>query len=202
MAFLINHDKKISKSAGNFKTVNELLKIYSKETLRFYLLSGHHRSPLEFNEKLLGQAEAGISRIFEFKQKLDLSKRRGKNIDDLIEKSEKEFTEALDDDLNTPKALAVIFNVIREINPLLIENSLDKKSAVNLKSFLEKIHAVLGIIPSELKNIPDEIKKLVETRDKLRQENNFQESDKIRTQIRDLGWEIEDTIYGTLIINK
>ena len=88
----------MSKSLGNFQTVHELLQKYPKEVLRFYLLSNYYRSPLDFSDKILQQPEAGVRRIYEFTQKLNLTTGDGKeNIEKQIEKSQQNFLEAMSD---------------------------------------------------------------------------------------------------------
>lgn len=198
VAFLVNKEEKMSKSKGNFETVNELLKKYPKEVLRFYLLSGHYRQPLEFSEKMLKQSEAGIDRIKELMSKLDLVEG-----DDKPEPADyalrEQFDSALADDFNTPKAMGAIFDFIKNINTDLAANSVNKKAIEKIKDSLEYINSFLGIIPTGQKQIPDDVRKLIEEREKIRQEKNYQESDKIRAQIQALGWEVEDTLYGPLI---
>lgn len=201
VAFLINKEQKMSKSLGNFETVNELLKKYSKEVLRFYLLSGYYRQPLEFSDKILKQSEAGAGRIYEFMKKLELVSGNGKeNAKDYIDQARKQFFEAMDNDFNTPAALAAIFELIRNINPLLVADSLDKKNIEDTRNLLKEIDLVLDVIPPEPKEVPTQVRELVEKRGKLREEKKYEESDKIRAQIHDLGYEIEDTIYGPLSV--
>lgn len=203
-AFLVNKDQKMSKSVGNFETVNKLLKKYSKETLRFYLLSGYYRQPLEFSDKILKQSEAAIHRISEFIQKLkkpNVSKVSTSQVETLaVAEAGRKFNKAMDDDFNTPQAFAVIFDLIRDLNTTLTNDSLNKDSIKKIKEFLKEVDSVLGIIPSKQEKIPDEILELAEKRERLRKEKKYDEADKIRTQIEDLGYKIEDTIYGPLVI--
>ncbi|MBI2674632.1 MAG: cysteine--tRNA ligase [Candidatus Yanofskybacteria bacterium] len=194
--------QKMSKSLGNFETANELIKKHPKEALRFYLLSAHYRSPLDFSEKALKQAEAGVSRISEFKHKLELAKGGKEKETKNIEKARKEFSKAMDDDFNTPQALSSVFDLIRNLNIYITRDFLDKSSIESLKVFFAEIDSVLGIVPTKQEKIPDEVLKLVETREKLREEKNWPEADKIRAQIEDLGYTIEDTVYGPLVVKK
>ena len=200
VAFLINKDAKMSKSLGNFEKVNELIKKYPKEVLRFYLLSGYYRQPLEFSDKMLKQSEAAIQRISEFTRKLknvptsqvDTSE----EIDKYIAESKESFNQAMDNDFNTPEAFAVLFELIRKVNPIITTSQVVTSKILD---FLTKVNKILGIIPVEQQKIPGEVQELVEKREKFREEKNYDESDKIRTQIQDLGWEVEDTVYGPLI---
>ena len=179
--------------------VHELFKKHSKEVLRFYLLSGFYRSPLEYSEAMLKQSHAAINRISEFIQKLDrVDGRDNREADICLHDTKEKFSVAMDNDFNTPEAFGVVFEMIRTLNPLLIENKISKKQSEEIISFLKEINSILGIIPAEQQKIPAEIQGLVEKREKIRQDKNYEESDKIRTQIHDLGWEVEDTIYGPL----
>ena len=204
VAFLINIDQKMSKSLGNFETVNELLKKYPKEALRFYLLSGYYRSPLDYSDDLFKQSQAAISRIAEFIQKLKLVKAdlEAKLPSSILESAKKQFTEAMDNDFNTPEAFAAIFEMIRVINPFLSENNVSEKQAKEILKLLKEIDDITGVIPTEQQKIPAEVQELVKKREKLRQDKNYEEADKIRTQIQVLGWEVEDTIYGPLVIRR
>ena len=197
VGFLVNKSEKMSKSKGNFATLHELLKKYSPEALRFYLLSAYYRSPLDYNDKLLQQSEAAIQRISELNEKLELAK--GENNYNLDLEFDRTFQEAMDDDFNTPKALAVIFGVIRIANEHI--TTLSEESRQNIKKILLEVNTIFGIIPSQQK-IPKEVSELVAQREKLREEKNYNESDKIRAQIKDLGWEIEDTLYGPLMVKS
>jgi cysteinyl-tRNA synthetase len=199
VGFVINKDQKMSKSLGNFKTTHELLKKYSKEVLRFYLLSGHYRSPLDFNEDILKQAEGGVNRLYEFMQKLNLVGQGTKDYQKDINQKINDFKEAMNDDFNTPKSIAAVFELIKNLNPYLSTNSLNKESVEKVKNFFTLVNNILGIIPQEQEKIPSEILKLIEEREKLRKNKNFKESDRIRAQIENLGYQVEDTNYGPII---
>ena len=199
-AFLINKEEKMSKSKGNFKTAHDLLEQYPKEVLRFYILSGYYSSPLEFNDKTLRQSEAGVNRIYEFMQKLTLAGGSGKeNIEKQIINTEKQFLDSMDNDFNTPNSLASIFSLIRNVNPLVSSNSLDDSSLKSLRDLLQKANSIFEIIPTKQKKIPKEIQELINKREEFRVNKNYDESDKIRTQMQDLGYDVEDTIYGPLV---
>jgi len=225
VAFLVNKDQKMSKSLGNFETVNELLKKYSKETLRFYLLGGYYRQPLEFSDKILKQSQSGVYRIAEFLKKLKNvptssrfrpSQSDGNKIEDprftigesgqvdtlneidqyVVEARDK-FSNAMLNDFNTPEAFAVIFELIRKVNPVVSTSQVDTSKIIK---FLNEVNEILGIIPNEEQKIPAEVQELVEKREKLREEKNYEESDKIRAQIQALGWDVEDTVHGPLTV--
>ncbi|MEK7138668.1 MAG: cysteine--tRNA ligase [Patescibacteria group bacterium] len=201
VAFVINKERKMSKSLGNFTTAHELLEKYPKEVLRFYLLSGYYRSPLDFGDKILHQSEAGIQRISEFVQKLSLTTGDGKDPTGTktTEEARQKFLEAMDDDFNTPRALAAVFDLIRNLNPLVSRGALDKDGVNNVRSFLKEVDSILGVVPSKHEKIPEEVLELVGKREKLREEKNWQEADKIRAQIEKLDYKVEDTVFGPLV---
>ncbi|MBI2062445.1 MAG: cysteine--tRNA ligase [Candidatus Yanofskybacteria bacterium] len=198
--FLINKNEKMSKSLGNFNTANELLKKYSREVLRFYLLSNYYRSPLQFSEEILKQAQAAIQRITEFKQGLESAIETGKGTNSIegLEKIKKEFFKKLDDDFNIPEALGQFFHLVRFGNPIL-KWGLEKKDAESILEFANKINEILGIIPGISEKIPTEILELRDRREKLRKEEKWDDADKIRAQIEKMGYQVEDTIYGSLV---
>ena len=105
----------------------------------------------------------------------------------------------MNDDFNTAGAFGVLFELISRVNPLITSNTLNKISAKRVSAFLFEINNILGIIPKRADPIPEEVIKLIEEREKLRQDKNWTESDKIRSQVEDLGYELEDTIYGPLL---
>ena len=108
----------------------------------------------------------------------------------------------MSDDFSTPRAIAVIFKMIKEFNPLLTESKIDKKSAKKIKNLLEEFNEILGIIPEKTKKIPDEILKMTDTREKLRRDKRYSEADDLRQQISLKGYQIEDTEFGPLIKEK
>ncbi len=202
--FLVNKDQKMSKSLGNFMTLNDALKNYSSETLRFYFLSAHYRSSLDFSTEILKQAEAAVSRIGEFKNRINFHNTSGKKVD---EKEEKEFGmicdqifEAMDDDFNTPQTIGYFFELTHRLN-ILIDDGIDVSQFEPLSKIIELFDSVFGVVPAKIEVDP-EIDKLVQTREKARQAKDFQEADKLRSQIESLGYQIDDTGYGTWVKKK
>lgn len=203
VAFLVIKEAKMSKSLANFETTHNLIHDYSKETLRFYLLSAHYRSPLDYSIKNIQQAQAATTRMGEFFQKLSfVREEKGENIAEYLDELKTRFTTAMDDDFNTPEAIAAVFDFIRNINPLVATGSLSRENAQKIKSLFKELNQVLGIIPSQTEKVPEKVSELVNLREKHRADKNWPEADKIRAQIQDLGYEIEDTIYGPLVIKR
>ncbi len=187
--FLNAKGQKMAKSLGNFITIKDALKKYDGKVLRMFYISGHYRSPIDFSEELLEQAKNSLERLNEFARKL----RNSNDKDDikLIEKTKKEFFKHMDDDFDTPKALADIFDFVKDVN----KKGGGKKS-YELMAEIDKIFNVLTLEDAE---IPDEIKKLVEEREKARKEKDFKKSDNIREEIKGKGYSLDDTEKGAII---
>lgn len=184
--FLNVKGQKMAKSLGNFITIRGALKKHDPKVLRFFYLSAHYKSQIDFSEELLDHAKNSLERLNDFLIKLKGSKE--KDNDRLIEKTKKEFFRHMDDDFDTPKALAVIFDFVKEVN----KNGGGKKSYDLLMDF-DKIFNVLTI--EDLKLNP-EIKKLINEREKARKEKDYEKADKIRKKIKELGYILEDSGEG------
>lgn len=202
--FLVNKNAKMSKSLGNFMTAHEALEHYSPEALRFYFLSAHYRSPLDYSEDNLKQAEAAVSRLGEFIAKIkrfedEMLPDLNPAIATMIKQSEEAFTEAMDDDFNTPRAFGVLFELLKTINPLLTKRKFDMPNASRILEFFEDVHTVLGVIPQELPKLPKTVEMLLDSRERARASKDFALADKLRGQIEELGYKIDDTQYGALV---
>ncbi|MBI2057497.1 MAG: class I tRNA ligase family protein, partial [Candidatus Yanofskybacteria bacterium] len=154
--FLTTNGQKMSKSLGNFITIRDVLKNYSSEVIRFMVLSTHYRSPIEYREEIMKSSWAAVQRIEEFLGKLAVANgnketSKSQHITGLVLETEKEFSEAMDDDFNTPRALASMFKIIKEINPLLTEGKVDKNSSGSIRKLFEKFNKILSMIPKETK---------------------------------------------------
>jgi cysteinyl-tRNA synthetase len=203
VGFLVNKEQKMSKSLGNFATAHELLEKYEPEVLRFYLLSNHYKSPLDYTENALIAAQAAIQRIYEAVNKLNnLNLSDDKDSDALLDSANESLNEmekVMDDDFNTAKAFGIIFDTIKVLNKALLnQKTLTKDSAVEFRNFFSAVSGIFGIIPARGFLLPAEVQNLVEQRQKLRIEGNYQEADKIRAQIEEMGYKVDDTIYGPL----
>jgi len=177
---MVNVDSvKMSKSLGNFTTIRDLLKNYSGETIRYFVLSAHYRSPIDFSKTRLDEAKAAHQHLKNIISNLENDKK-------INEKYLKEFKKAMDDDLNTPKALAVLWNLVR-----------DEKAKGKIKTIqeIDKVFT-LNLLKEEKFSIPKEIKELIQEREEARKSKNWKEADKIRDKIKSLGFSLEDTPEG------
>lgn len=195
VAFLVNKDAKISKSLGNFETVNELLKKYPKQYLRYYLLSGHYRQPLEYNKESIQNFESTLSRLSNYYDQLKkINSEAPDSFSETIKNKEKEFYSAMDDDFNTPSALATIFELISETYQQVFEGNINKSSAQDIINFLDKMNNIFSIvIPSEKQEAADKI-------DKLRKEGKFKEATEKREEFVKEGYIVQTSVLGTTII--
>lgn len=184
--FLTVNGKKMAKSLGNFVTIKDALKNWDVKTLRFFFISTHHRSLIDFSEENLNNAKNSLKRLNEFLRKVKDGK--DKFDDKIIEKTRKEFIEVMDDDFDTPKALAVIFDFVREVN----KKGGGKKAYKLLKEFDE----IFGVLSEEEVELTKEIEELIEKREKARREGDWDTADKIRAELKEKGISVEDTPEG------
>jgi len=187
--FLNVKGQKMAKSLGNFITIRDALKKRDSKVLRFFYLSAHYRSPIDFSEELLIQAKNSLERLNDFVRKVKNADE--KEDDKLIDKTRKEFLKYMDDDFDIPKALAVIFDFVKEVN----KKGGSKKSYELMLEFDE----IFNVLETKEEKIPSEIKKLVKERDKARKGKDYEKADKIREEIKNKGYILEDTEEGTIV---
>ena len=202
-AFLNVDNKKMSKSLGNFFTVREIGEKYDLRILRFFMLSAHYRSPLNFSADLMESSKSGLDRIITAVDKLkDLQARaKTRNLRDGEDKKPVEelvakYEAAMDDDFNTADAISAIFELVKLSNSTTDENS-SAEYAIYLKETIEKLCNVLGIITEKKEEILDgEIEAMIEARQQARKDKNFSLADEIRGKLLDKGIVLEDTREG------
>src|SRR3990167_7356253 len=204
--FLVNKESKMSKSLGNFLTLNEALQNYSPENLRLYLLSAHYRSPLALDENGLTSAIVSNAGVYAFEERLELVRKSKKTSDDgankIIDEAVQGFEDSLDNDFNTPKALASFFTSINKFFMLFNKGGLGLNDVLKIEEYLKTVNNILGIINQPKIKIPEEIVKKVEEREVVRKNKEWVKSDKLRQEIENLGFDIDDTPYGPLVSEK
>lgn len=201
--FLNVKGEKMSKSLGNFITIRELLQRWDGDVFRFLVLSTHYRSPIDFGEEALIQAHNSLERVRKTLKKLDELLKS--NLDDegssnvknieIWDEAHKKFIEAMEDDFNTPQALSVLFEVVRNINRQLQNEILTKSSIIRIKILFGEWGEILGInfLPGEKQERTDDVLNiLLDVRNQLREKKEWELSDKIRSQLKDLGFGLED----------
>ncbi|MEI3167120.1 MAG: cysteine--tRNA ligase [Lachnospiraceae bacterium] len=203
--FLNIDNKKMSKSLGNFFTVREIGEKYDLQVLRFFMLSAHYRSPINFSAELMEASKNGLERIITCAERLKelLSKVSGdalteeeqenkKNVDELVAK----FEAAMDDDFNTADAVSAIFELVKLANSTANEES-TRAYAELLAGTIAKLSDVLGIITERKAEVLDsEVEELIAARQQARKEKNFALADEIRQKLLDMGIVLEDTREG------
>ena len=196
-------DAKMSKSLKNFFAVKDVLAKYSKEVIRFYMLSAHYRGPQVYSEAALEEASAGLKRFHNTVDELRSALGKAKGSDDateLVTGFRQKFIEAMDQDFNTRAAVSEIFELVREVNKLLSEGSLSNKGVEAVLFALGEMDAVFGILPTARKETGDRsgevIDILIEVRNELRKRKQYDLADKIRDQLKDKGVELQDTAEG------
>lgn len=201
--------QKMSKSLGNFITISDFLKRFTKEQIRFLMLKTLWSSPVDYSESAMVEVKSALEKIEEFirkvktqNSKFKISSQNSKVIKNKLEKARKDFYKQLDDNFNTPKAFAVLFDFIKEINKILEQQEVSKKQAEEIYNFFVEINKIFGIIDfSKIKNqtIPAKIKKLVSEREIARSNQDWLKSDELRVKITQLGYVVKDTSSGSVI---
>ena len=209
-AYITIDNEKMSKSKGNFFTVRDILEKYTGEEIRYFLLSGHYRSPINFSEELMAQARSALGRMHNAENNLRHLSENGWESMTEEEKAELEkieeyrgkFEDAMDDDLNTADAISVVFELIRDINTT-VKDGASREFAGKALDLLKELTGVLGILQdsgSEDGGISDEIMALVAERQEARKAKNFARADEIRDILRAKGLAVEDTPQGPKVV--
>jgi len=200
--FLIVEGEKMSKSKNNFYTLKDLEKMgHDPLAFRLLVFSAHYRSPIDFSFTALDQASKNLETIREFLRRIGTVK-DDSGASFSLDTHIKEFRTALADDLDTPRALAVLFAIIKLSNKLIDEEQLGTKDADRIKQLFSELDKVLGLNLSLKEEIPQEITDLAEKRLKLKKEEKFEEADKAREEIEKKGYEMSDTEEGYILRKK
>ncbi len=205
--FLTLEGQKMSKSLNNSIGVDDFLKRHPYRHLRFWIAKNLWHSPIDYSEGAIIEVKMSLEKIEEFLRKLkQIKSLKSENKLKLKIKSlNKDFYNNLNDDFNTPKAFAVIFEFIKETNKLLDKNIVGKKDASDIYKFFEGINKIFDIIDFKgLKqsNVPSEVKELLKVREKYRKNSEWQKADEIRQEIEKYGYLIEDTKDGAALRRK
>ena len=197
--FLNIDNHKMSKSANNFFTVRELSEVYGYEPIRYFLLTGQYRGPLNYTAELIGACKASLERLYTCRNNLDFAIENAHGDDEtLVEKAAAargKFCAAMDDDLNTPDALAALFDFVREINTLAPQSSRAALEAA--ADAFDALTGVLGILYNRKKDeIPADILALVDERAAAKKAKDWARADAIRAELTEKGYVVEDTPKG------
>jgi cysteinyl-tRNA synthetase len=204
-------DEKMSKSKGNFFTVRDILEDYDGETIRFFLLSGHYRNPINFNRDMMEQAKAGLARLRNAESTLRHLIASGEDSGGVgaqgevalaeMEAFREKFKGAMDDDLNTADALSAIFELVSAINTA-VKDGAERAFAERCLALLSELTGVLGLL-QDADDAPaedDDVAALIEERRIARQSKDFARSDEIRDILKEKGITLKDTPQGVQVI--
>lgn len=203
--FVQVNEEKMSKSLGNFFTVREVLQRYQPEVVRLFILSSHYRGPLNYADENLDHAKSSLTRLYTALRGLPVVE------ESLEENWRVRFEQAMDDDFNTPEALAVLFDLSREINKL---HDHDEMAAARLGASLRHLGKWLGLLQADPESYlksgtevvaslssgiaSEEIEALIAQRNIARKAKNWAEADRIRAQLQEAKVVLEDTSKGTI----
>lgn len=204
-------NEKMSKSKGNFFTVRDILKSYGGEVIRFFLLSGHYRNPINFSDSLMEQAKNGLARMQNAKGNLKhlISTCQGTMTEEETkalngyDQYRQEFIRAMEDDLNTADAISAVFELITAVNTA-VKDGASKEFAEKSLDVLMELTEVLGLLQQEEADsgVDDEIQALVDERQEARKAKNFARADEIRDLLKEKGITLKDTPQGVQIIKE
>jgi cysteinyl-tRNA synthetase len=195
--FINVEGEKMSKSLGNFSTLKKIFERYDPLVVRFMFLQTHYRNPINFSEKLLEQAKAGLERLHGFVRKLENYKSISKEAPLRIE-FEKEVKKSMDNDFDTAGAFGTIFVTVKSVN-LALDNKMTNLDNSIILEQLKRLDKIFGVIfPKKEQTIDEDVEKLIKEREEARKNKDFEAADKIRDELLEKGIELEDSPDGTV----
>ena len=197
--FLNINNEKMSKSAGNFFTVREIADRYGYEPIRYFMLTAGYRMPLNYTVELIESCKASLERLYTCRENLDFAIDHAHGTDTALQDkaaaAKDKFIAAMDDDLNTPDALAAIFEFVKEINTRA--DAADKPSLQAAANTFDELAGVLGLLYNrKTAQAPEEVQALVAERTAAKKAKDWARADALRARISALGWSVTDTAQG------
>lgn len=200
----INVDNvKMSKSLGNFKTVREIANVYGYEVIRYFLISSHYRSPINYSLEIIEQCKSALERLYTCRESLDFALKNAKDIPDdteLIDKlnsHREQFIKAMDDDLNTADGVAAVFDLVKDINTSILDKDVSKNVCETAAKVFDELCDVLGLLYNRKSNDVDaDIEALIEKRQEARANKDWATADAIRDELKAKGIILKDTPQG------
>lgn len=203
--FISVDNVKMSKSLGNFFTVRDVANEYGYEPIRYFLISSHYRSPINYSIDIIEQCKASLVRLYNCRESLDFAMKNA--VDAVPENAEEikitlnsrrdQFIKAMDDDLNTADAISAVFELVRDINTSVITDAPSKELVEFAANLFDELTGVLGLVYNrKTESLDDEIEKLIEARTQARKDKNWAEADRIRDELKAQGIVLEDTPQG------
>ncbi len=199
----INVDNvKMSKSLGNFFTVRDVAEKYGYEPVRYFLISSHYRSPINYNTEIIEQCKASLERLYTCRNNLDFALENtadgelDNEFNDKVHGRIQQFITAMDDDLNTADAIAAVFELVRDINTAIAAGANKATLELASKAF-DELTDVLGLVYNRNQaSLDDEVEELIAQRAQARKDKNWALADEIRDKIKAMGIVLEDTPQG------
>ena len=200
--FLNINNQKMSKSLNNFFTIREVAEKYGYEPIRYFMLTAGYRMPLNYTVELIESCKNSLERLYTCRDNLDFAIQHAHGSDEtLVEKSEaarNKFITAMDDDLNTPDALAAMFDFVKDINTL--SDAASKAALETAAKTFDELAGVLGLLYNrKTDEVPAEVTALVEKRAAAKKAKDWATADAIRAQLTGMGWAVVDTAKGPQI---
>ena len=200
--FVTIDKEKMSKSLGNFFTIRDILKKYDPEVVRYFLISTHYRSPIDFSDEHLDGAKASLERLHNTYSLVEGAIPKAgpgdKKFADEVKSAKQDFKKAMDDDFNTTVALACVFDFVRKLNKYLADKP-DKSTLKKALKFLDEIDLIFGVLKKEDdmdELVPKLLDLMVQIREDARKRKDFEVSDKIRDELLKVGVQLEDQKDG------
>lgn len=200
----INVDNvKMSKSLGNFKTVRDVAAVYGYEPIRYLMISSSYRSPINYSIDIIEQCKAALTRLYTCRDSIDFEiKNAGEGeisaeIKAQLDSRVNQFVEAMDDDLNTADGISAVFELVRDINSLVIGKGEARATAEYAAKIFDELTGVLGLVYNRKTEALDEdIDAMIAARTQARKDRNWAEADRIRDELKAMGIVLEDTAQG------
>lgn len=200
----INVDNvKMSKSLGNFKTVREIAEVYGYEVIRYFLISSHYRSPINYNLEIIEQCKSALDRLYNCRESLDFALKNAQDVEDDAElinqlnSRREQFIAAMDDDLNTADGVAAVFELVKDINTKILDKAVSKNVCETAAEVFDELCGVLGILYNRKSNDLDaEVEALIAKRQEARANKDWAAADKIRDDLKAMGIILKDTPQG------
>jgi cysteinyl-tRNA synthetase len=197
VGFVNTDNEKMSKSLGNFFTIKDVLKKYDGEVIRYFIISSHYRSPLNYSDENLNSAKSALTRLYIAIRDLKVNDSAMEEVS-MRYNFEKDFMAAMDDDFNTPIALSVLFAIAKEIG-----STSDYDLKESLATLMRKLGGHIGILQNDdfltsgVELSESEIEEKIKLRNQAKIDKNYGEADKIRNELSELGVILEDSSTGT-----
>ncbi len=204
--FLNSSGEKMSKSLGNIIAVREFLKTYSPEAFRLFIQQTHYRSPVDYSSENVGNAGKAVERLRTFMAELEAASKRalgkGTEAKEAALKLREDFTKEMDDDFNTPKAVAAVFDAVKKVNTVVAGGNDSGESLASAKAVFDELLGVLGFKFASAVELTEEEKSLIGERDQARAAKNWAEADRLRKLLSDGGLRLKDRADGTTAVER